>query len=64
MIVSADAPALWVHKGTHGPIRSTSGKFLRLQPGGGYGIVYAKQVRGQRAQPFLTDALETVIRTL
>lgn len=69
MRVSADAPALWVHEGTQGSNPDEKnikprGKYLRLSPGGGYGVVYAKAVRGQKAQPFLTDALEAVIRTV
>lgn len=64
MVVSAPAPALWVHEGTQGPIRPTAGTYLRLKPGGGYGVVYAKEVRGQRANPFLAEALDVVIASV
>lgn len=61
MGVSADTPyAVYVHEGTQGPIEPTQHKYLKLQPGGNYAL----QVDGQTGNPFLMDALETVIRTL
>lgn len=65
MNVYADAEhGLYVHEGTHGPIYPTLGKYLKLPPWGAYGTVWAKSVRGQRANPFLADALDVVIRDL
>jgi hypothetical protein len=54
--VAATAPhALWVHDGTRGPIRPKNAKMLSWVGAGGR--IYARQVRGQKAQPFLTRAL-------
>lgn len=65
MVVESEADyAVYVHEGTHGPIMSTNHRFLRLSPGGGYGVVYARQVAGQRANPYLRDALEEVMATV
>lgn len=53
--------AIMVHNGTgiYGPtgrpIRPNSGRYLKFEYNGE--TVYAKQVRGQRANPFLADAL-------
>jgi hypothetical protein len=47
----------WVHEGTHGPIVPTSGTYMRLRPGGGYGFSMRKVVRGQSANPFLERAM-------
>jgi hypothetical protein len=72
MSVSADAGyAAAVHEGTLGAnIRPKNGEYMRLRPGTSkrtgrsYGFLYKKRVRGQRPQPFLADALDTVIRGL
>jgi hypothetical protein len=58
--------ALAVHDGSgiYGPsgrpIRARSGGFLKFTGRGGE-TVYAKQVRGQRANPFLRDALRSAL---
>lgn len=59
--------AKYVVKGTTGPIRSTSGKMLRFVSTQGYGssygvVLYRRQVRGQRANDFLTRAMVFVLR--
>lgn len=65
MNVYADAEhGLWVHEGTTGPIRPLYGKIMTLPPYGAYPQVKARFVRGQDANPFLADALDTVIRDL
>jgi Bacteriophage HK97-gp10, putative tail-component len=67
--------ALWVHQGTgvyagRGPIRPRTGKYLRFKVGPSprglarrkpRSVVYATEVAGQPAQPFLTDALGAVL---
>lgn len=61
------AHAVWVHEGTgifgphHSPIVSPSGGFMVFR--GRIGIVKTKLVRGQVAQPYLTEAYEFVDRT-
>lgn len=68
MVVSADTEyAAAVHEGSgdaEGLIHPTHHRFLRIDEGGGFGVSYHRSVRGQRANPFLTDALEAVIGTL
>jgi hypothetical protein len=54
---------LWVHEGTRGPI-TAGGKWMHLPAWGPHPATYAKSVRGQRANPFLSDALEVVMRDL
>ena len=55
--------ALFVHDGTglygprHAPIRPRRGKYLRFRPRGSKRWVYARQVKGMRPNPFLTNAL-------
>lgn len=55
--------ARYVHDGTgiygprHRPIRPKRAKFLRFRPKGGGRWVYARQVKGMRPNPFLTNAL-------
>ncbi|WP_019549824.1 HK97 gp10 family phage protein [Streptomyces sulphureus] len=57
--------AAYVHEGTgiYGPsgqpIRPRRARVLSWQPRGG-GRVFAREVRGQRGQPFLADALAEV----
>ncbi|MFG2225389.1 HK97 gp10 family phage protein [Streptomyces sp. NPDC048644] len=57
--------AAYVHEGTgiYGPtgrpIRPVRARVLSWQPQGG-GRVFAREVRGQRPQPFLADALAEV----
>ena len=55
--------AIYVHEGTgiyagRGYITPKKGKFLAWKGGGGW--VFAKRVRGQKANPFLRDALNSV----
>lgn len=70
--------ALYVHDGTSGPIYPKRGKYLtvphqmgvlggaalKAQGGSGQAKLYflAHWVRGQRAQPFLAEALATALR--
>jgi hypothetical protein len=55
--------ARWIHDGTgiygprRTPIRPKTAKRLRFKPKGGNRIVYAKSVKGMKANPFLKDAL-------
>lgn len=54
--------ARWVHDGTgiHGPRRrpiTPNGQFLRFTPKGWTTFVFARSVKGMRANPFLADAL-------
>lgn len=55
--------ARYVHNGTglygprHAPIRPRRAKFLRFKPRGSKRWVYARQVKGMRPNPFLTNAL-------
>lgn len=48
--------AIWVHNGTTGPITPKRHQYLQL-PGG----PRAKSVRGQRAQPWMEDAMNAVL---
>jgi hypothetical protein len=66
MHVTASAEhALYVHEGTGPWIRPTGSKFLRLKPGPNHpNPTYREAVRGQRANPFLANALDTVMRGL
>lgn len=65
--------AAFVHEGTPrgnpgGIIRPRRAKVLRFPPSGGIpqsrvsgdGFVYARQVRGMKPRPFLTEALKTI----
>lgn len=53
----------WIHDGTgiYGPrrqlIRPKQAKLLRFKPKGSGRVVYAKSVKGMKANPFLKDAL-------
>lgn len=59
--VSNRAPhAAYVYYGTNGPIFSHTKTTLKLPPFGKYGI-YQKEVRGQRANPWLERAARTVL---
>jgi len=55
--------ATWIHDGTgiygprRHPIRPTRAKRLRFKPKGSNRVVYAKSVKGMKANPFLADAL-------
>lgn len=55
--------ATWIHDGTgiygprRQPIRPTRAKRLRFKPKGASRFVYAKSVKGMKANPFLKDAL-------
>ena len=55
--------ARYVHDGTgvygprHTPIRPRRGKFLRFRPRGSRKWIYARQVKGMKPNPFLTNAL-------
>lgn len=55
--------ARWVHDGTgiygplHRPIRPTTKAYLKFTPKGSVKVVFAKSVKGMRANPFLKDAL-------
>ena len=53
--------ALWVHQGTRGPIRSKSGKKLKVVSFPSGGISFHKQVRGQTANPFLARGLRAAM---
>ncbi|NGO72274.1 HK97 gp10 family phage protein [Streptomyces boncukensis] len=58
--------AAYVHQGTgiYGPagrpIRPRRARVLSWEPSGGGGRVYAREVRGQRPQPWLLEALREV----
>ena len=56
--------ALYVHEGTTGPITSDSGERMYLPPWGPYKARRVHAVRGQRANPYLADALEEVMLDL
>lgn len=59
--IYADAPhAEYVHEGTHSPITAKGGGRMRLPAGGGYGVLYRKSVRGQKANPWLDRACTTI----
>jgi hypothetical protein len=55
--------ARWIHDGTgiygprRTPIRPTRAKRLVFKPKGSKRIVFAKSVKGMKANPFLKDAL-------
>lgn len=55
--------AVWIHGGTgiygprRHPIRPTQAKRLRFKPKGSARVVYAREVSGMKANPFLKDAL-------
>lgn len=52
----------WVHEGTTGPIYAKRGKYLRVPAYPGATLkVKRRSVRGQRAQPFLANALNQVM---
>lgn len=57
-VVNDAEHARYQHEGTKGPILPRRAKVLRFTPKGGGGFVYARQVRGVEAVPFLTDALK------
>lgn len=66
MTVNADAPAAWVHEGTaggrYGWIYPTHSRKLHLQPAwGGWPESLQDRVHGQDPQPWLADALRTVM---
>lgn len=58
--------AAYVHEGTgiygpsHRPIRPVRARVLSWQQSGA-GRVFAREVRGQRTQPFLAEALDEVV---
>jgi hypothetical protein len=65
MEVAATADyALFVHEGTDGPIFPRESKRLFLPAWGPFRQSFPRYVRGQRAQPFLADALREVMRDL
>jgi hypothetical protein len=51
--------AHFVHDGTRGPIRARAGGYLKFEISGQ--TIYAKQVRGQSANPFLAKALRSAL---
>jgi phage gpG-like protein len=60
------AYAVWVHEGTgiyagRGYITPKRGRFLSWKPRGG-ARVFARKIKGQKAQPFLKDALPAARR--
>lgn len=57
--------AIYVHEGTTGPILPQRGQYMTLKPAyNGFPVTKQRQVRGQRANPFLDNALQTVMRDL
>lgn len=56
-VVSEQPYAGFIHEGTTGPILPRRARVLRFTPRGGP-VVYARQVRGIKGVPYLTDALE------
>lgn len=60
--------AIYVHEGTASPefpsIFPQTANFLSLPPYGRYPHIRAHSVRGQRANPFLANALTSVMRDL
>ena len=56
--------ALYVHEGTTGPITSDTGERMFLPAWGPYTARRVHSVRGQRANPFLADALREVMLDL
>lgn len=63
-VVAGAAHGLWVHEGTRSPIVSLSGGYMVLPPWGPYPMLKKTSVSGQRANPFLADALHEVMRSL
>lgn len=53
---ATSAHAIYVHQGTHTPIWPRSAKLLRLRAGNGYPVLYRREVRGQKPNPFLVRA--------
>lgn len=51
--------SLWVHEGTHGPIRRPSGGVMPIRNvhARAHVLAYARVVKGQRPQPFLRRGL-------
>jgi hypothetical protein len=62
-VYAGAAHGLWVHEGTTGPI-TAGGRWMRLPAWGPHPTTYVKSVRGQRANPFLVDALRVVMADL
>lgn len=59
--IYADAGhAEYVHQGTRSPITARGGGKMRLSPGGGYGVLYRRSVRGQKANPWLDRACTAI----
>lgn len=59
-VYSTAGHSLWVHEGTTGPIRSTSGSVMPIHNRARTSVVaYRWSVAGQRKQPFLARALRT-----
>lgn len=56
--------ALFHHEGTTGPITPVGSRFMVLPAWGPWPTLRATSVRGQRANPFLFDALREVMRDL
>lgn len=59
-VVSDQPYSKFVHDGTRSPILPRRARVLRFVPKGGRGFVYARQVSGIAATPFLTEALKRV----
>lgn len=55
--------AMWVHEG-RGPVYARPGGVLRWEPKGGGAPIFRRSAGPARAQPFLTDAMQTVISSL
>lgn len=58
-VANSSDHAEYVHFGTRSPITGR-GKAMRLAPGNGYGVLYRKMVRGQKANPWLDRACTRV----
>lgn len=59
--VGSDLPySIFQHEGTRSPIVPRRAKVLRFTPSGGGAVVFARQVRGVKATPYLTDALRAL----
>jgi hypothetical protein len=52
--------SIFQHEGTAAIIRPRRAKVLRFQPAGSSTFVFAKQVRGVKGTPYLTDALRSL----
>lgn len=52
--------AIYQHEGVRGPVRPRRAKVLRFTPKGGGSPVFARQTKGFRGVPFLTDALKAL----